>query len=1443
MNLKSLSVWLIYFASLTILSPSLSHAAHLVGFVSDRSAPELLGGAHQFLDNYPEHRITLRSTHQLAELTDSELKQLLGDADVFLMVGIFGEEVVRLESFLQKNELGKACHVIALNGDRRLTRLARVEGKRILEDLSVEELQEIHTNADSSTDAATLLKQKLKEFPEQAHWIEARAYWQSKGTDNVAEMFAYLLKHRATGLTPKPLRPQAAIRYFQKGNAISAADLDLKAGESVIAILDLNSGDSAGKRETLIDIEQQLATHGVNSFSVLARWGNSSVEALKKLEATAAPARIAGIIALQDFVIGGGSGRESSVEAFKALNVPVYKAIRMTETTEAQWRLSEAGLPWETIHYRIAMPEIQGISQPTVVAATSSPSIDSITGLRLVTTLSIDSQIESLAERVRNWNRLKHKANKDKKIALIYYNHPPGRHNIGADNLDVPASIWELLHDLKAAGYETGELPESPEELLDMLQEKGVNMPENYEQLAAYAKRVTTVRGEQYQAWFSELPEVIQQEMQFGALGYLDGVIRQAVESREISIGQKHLHAVIHDLEHFVEVVDHPARERALALIEQLEELYHETLEGNPRWDEAKKHIKALAGIGIEGLRGWGEAPGKVMVYDGELVLPGLRFGNIFVGPQPPRGWEVDEEILHANMAVPPPHQYLALYLWLKREFEADALVHLGRHSTYEFLPRHRTGLSEVDYPSIIAGNLPGVYPYIVDGVGEGIQAKRRGLAVMVDHLTPPLQTTPLYDELLQLRQLVESYEANEQAGNAPTQLRTGKAIREKVEVLNMQDELINELKKEHHLDDLTFANVDDDLLIHEIGHHLTEMQERFMPLGLHIFGRDWSQEAIETMLNSINPKGVPESTREALTVSPSHEKRAFLNALDAGYVLPGKGNDPVRTPEAMPTGRNFHALDSGLLPTKIAWDIAVQLNEQEKAKGNDPNESAAIVLWASDVVRDEGVMIALGMEMLGIQPQWNSRGIVKGLERLPLDPDSRPYRLDTVFTISGLFRDLYGQQVVWLDTAVLMALDGSSKTIAEKHPGLKAALEAALEPLGEAREPGSESLEHNIVAAHWAQSTLEQIEGDTPPGMAGTQAILRLFGAPPGGYGAGVNRIVERSGAWETRAEVAEVYLRGMGHTYGIEKEGAPAHSSFERQLAKVGQTYLGRASNLYGLMDNNDAFDYLGGLSMAIESIQGEAPNNNVIHHNNVNDLKIEPLERALLGELRGRFLNPAWLKPLMAHDYAGARTMGSEFLEYLWGWQVTNPEIVKTWVWDEVHDVYFKDRHGLGLDEFLEEGNNVHVKINMQAILLVAADKAFWEADPETLQQLSQEFTELVIEHGLPGSGHTRPDHPIFKSIMPRLSEDMQAALQAVLDKALPPESSEEEAEVPSTLAEIDTVDAPTRTEAAQPQEQTTEASIDQMTIRVAIGVLVALFLFGALRGRFLSGIKGK
>lgn len=1414
------------------------HSVEILAIVSPRNTADVLSGAHHFLKQNPKHTITLRTTDQFTGLLEAERLSLLKNADLVFVGGVYGNSAKLFKSYSSSTSPILLKSFVAVHSDRGLVGASHINQNSMLAGADIDELMK-DPPADIGDKISQWSSSRLQQHSTHKNWLLSKTFWADRNTENIDGLFRHLANLAGAKLqVPSPIL-NSPLRVFINGSAIAPEELVLSKEKRWVAVIDYETGGRPGEKSLIDQLCSQIeASPATQCITLLAKWGASSVNAVRLLEKH--KDQISSIVSLQNFVLGAGDGRAQVNESLARLNVPILKGLRLSDSTADEYRLSEEGLRWDTVHYRVAMPELQGISQPLVLAAMSDASIDSQTGVKLALSRPIDSQVSLMAKRILRWKTLQEKANKDKRIAIIYYNHPPGRHNIGADNLNVPSSLLEILQHLKSIGYHTGDIPQSQEALLDILQDRGVNLPENRGELAKMADKVETVSAEKYRNWFMTLPEVIQDEMQNGPLGYLHNMLQTAVKFENPEIAQRLVRRVTEDLKHALEGADHKSRDRVIDLLSQLQALYHTSDSKTIDWKQAQAIVTAIADSGVEGVRGWGKAPGKVMVHNNELLIPGITFGNVFIGPQPPRGWELNEEILHANLSFPPPHQYLAFYQWLRHDFSADALVHLGRHSTYEFLPRHRVGMGDVDYPTSLIDDLPSIYPYIVDGVGEGIQAKRRGLAVMVDHLTPPLESTKLYDQLLTLRQLVESYEAAPEAAGAMRQ-RALQAIKDLVEELNMADELTKSMQAELEVRGVTtYDQVDEHLLVHEVGHYLTHLQEDYMPLGLHSFGKNWSTEAIDTMLISMakgeankNTEQIRSEWLDKLASSPKAEIQALTNGLAGGYIQPAKGNDPIRTPEVLPTGRNFYALDGGLIPSRLGYQVGVDLAVQTRAT-TSPNESDAVVLWASDVVRDEGAMIAFGFDMLGVKPVWSSRGIVKRLERLDIASMSeggKPrVRRDTLYTTSGLFRDLYGAHIIWLEKAVLMALDASSDEIRKKHPALSLALNAALAPLESEQNPGNEPLAINHVASQWVIDARKGLQQGWGAEQAGRTATYRIFGDAPGTYGAGVNRIVERSGSWEKRSEVADVYIRRMGHAYGATVQGEPLQALFTERLNTVGKTYLGRSSNLYGLLDNNDTFDYLGGLSLAVETVKGDVPNNFILAHENNTNISIEPLSTALLSELRGRFLNPQWLTPLMDEGYAGARTMGSEFFEYLWGWQVTNPDVVKSWVWDEVKSVYIDDRHNIDLDTFLEDGHNVHVKSNMLAVMLVAAQKEFWQADQATLEQVSQQFADLIIEHGLPGSGHTSPQSPIFEFIKTYISDAQRTAVQAVLDAAKIEQSNESQ---PSTISQLHPaqVTQSTGTEAPNSKQEESNASHYYNWLFFLIALLA---IIGLIRG---------
>ncbi|WP_297201460.1 cobaltochelatase subunit CobN [Thermanaeromonas sp.] len=378
----------------------------------------------------------------------------------------------------------------------------------------------------------------------------------------------------------------------------------------------------------------------------------------------------------------------------------------------------------------------------------------------------------------------------------------------------------------------------------------------------------------------------------------------------------------------------------------------------------------------------WGPPPGNIMVYEGNLVIPGAILDNIFLGPQPARGWADDPSKIAHSPDLPPPHQYIAFYLWLQKEFQADAVIHLGTHGTLEWLPGRSVGLGEDDWPDVLIGNMPDIYPYIMNNPGEGTQAKRRGYAVIIDHLIPPMIQPGLYGELAELQQLLMDYQDAVNGGNIARAANLQEQIIEKVKANSLDQDL-----------GLDLGAADFAQLASVLEEYLEELAMELMPYGLHTFGQPPEGELLDLMVESIvaydraTREAIREEIRERLLLT-TNEIANLLRALSGEFIEPGLGRDPVRVPDALPTGRNLVSFDPRMVPDAAAWktgkEAADKLVARYYAENGRYPETVGVVLWAIETMRTQGETVALILRLMGTEPVWDKSGRVTTVKVTP---------------------------------------------------------------------------------------------------------------------------------------------------------------------------------------------------------------------------------------------------------------------------------------------------------------------------------------------------------------------------------------------------------------------------------------------------------------------------
>jgi cobaltochelatase CobN len=970
----------------------------------------------------------------------------------------------------------------------------------------------------------------------------------------------------------------------------------------------------------------------------------------------------------------GGDDEAWDVGAIAALDIPVIQALCLT-SPRAQWEGANAGLSPLDAATQVAIPEFDGriISVPFSFKETGEDGLS-----YYVPDAERAARVAGTAVALA---RLRHIHPGQRRVAIVLSAYPTKHSRIGnAVGLDTPASTVRLLRALRGRGYDVGPgdgpgalpgvEPPDGDALIHAVIAAGGQDPEwlTDRQLAGAAVRIPAA---QYRRWFDRFP----------------AGLRARVEAA------------------------------------------------------------------------WGPPPGELFVDrsenpGGDIVLAALRAGNVVLLVQPPRGFGENPVAIYHDPDLPPSHHYLAAYRWLEESFGAHAVVHLGKHGNLEWLPGKNLGMSAACGPDAALGNLPLIYPFLVNDPGEGTQAKRRAHATIVDHLVPPMTRAETYGDLARLEQLMDEHAAV--AALDPAKLP---AIRAQIWTLIQAAKLDHDLG----LDARPQTEEFDDFLLHVDG-WLCEVKDAQIRDGLHVLGQapegaqrvglvlamlqarqiwaggagarpglrealglaedgsapraavDAAEERARSLVEGMelagwhpdaaakvtaDVLGRPDETVERLLrfaaddlvprlQATAGEIDAVLHALDGGHVPAGPSGSPLRgLINTLPTGRNFYAVDPKAVPSRLAWDTGQQLAETLVARyredtGGDWPTTVGLSVWGTAAMRTSGDDVAEVLALLGVRPVWDDASRrVTGLDVIPVAELGRP-RIDVVVRISGFFRDAFPHVVTLLDDAV----------------GLVAGLD--------------EDAESNFVRAH-ALADAERL-GDL------RRATTRIFGSPPGSYGAGLLQLVE-SRSWRDDADLAEVYAAWGGHAYGRGLDGRAAREDMESAYRRIRVAVKNTDSREHDIADSDDYYQYHGGMVATVRSLTGTAPRAYVGDSTRPDHVRTRSLAEESARVFRSRVVNPRWIQAMRRHGYKGAFELAAT-VDYLFGWDATTG-VVQDWMYERLAASYVLDPQ---TRQFLEESNPWALR-GITERLLEAAGRGLWQAPEEaTLEELRAAYLQV-------------------------------------------------------------------------------------------------------------------
>lgn len=684
----------------------------------------------------------------------------------------------------------------------------------------------------------------------------------------------------------------------------------------------------------------------------------------------------------------------------------------------------------------------------------------------------------------------------------------------------------------------------------------------------------------------------------------------------------------------------------------------------------------------------WGDPATDPFVRGDAFHLPAHRFGNVALLLQPARGYHLDETASYHDPALVPPHAYLAAYLWLRHDFGAHALIHNGKHGTLEWLPGKATALDADCYPDALWGQLPHLYPFIVNDPGEGTQAKRRTGAVIIDHLVPPLTRAETYGPLKDLEALLDEYYA-----------ASGMDRRRLADLKRR----ILDFTRDSRLDADIGLPEDETAALIKIDNFLCDLKEAQIRDGLHVFGQSptGTMERDLAIALARVPRGDAPGDNSLIRALADDLKLGFDPlAGPAGDVEP---DDTAIDPAAAANVSSPLAKARRGDAVARLEAIAAQLVDGTRPLPSDWTATAAVLGTINAVIRPRlaasgpaeirAFLDALDGKFIAPGPSGApSRGrldvLPTGRNFYSVDaravPTPSAWELGRKSAESLVLRHLQdnGHHLravalsVWGtanmrtggdDIAQAMALIGArpvwdpgslrvsgyeiiplprlgrprvdvtlriSGFFRDAFPAQIALFDRAVRAIGALDEPEDD----NPIAARMRSEALGLMAEGRSETEASLAAGARIFGSKPGAYGAGLGPLVD-TGAWRDKTDLAVQVLDWGQYAYGAKDHGVPLADRFRTRLGAIDAVVHNQDNREHDLLDSDNYYQFEGGLVVAAEAVSGQRPAAYHNDHSRPETPRIRKLEEEVSHVMRSRVVNPKWIAGVMRHGYRGA------------------------------------------------------------------------------------------------------------------------------------------------------------------------------------------------------------